>query len=382
MTTTTTSLTQHINDPSDDDNQRHDRPHQSHRDKLLEARRREALSERGRQRSVLAHFAVNPTTRNVYERLLARFRKWLEDIHPQTQLDDLVTQTAMLDETVVEYFDHLYLDLQQPVSSGTAFLAALGDAYPAYTKLMKNATLPLSSRAIQGWRKLHPNGMRSPWPFPAVCGVAIEMHRRGAKDMAMATILAVDTYLRPGELSRLASKSVILPRPSLGPDYHHASLLVHPWSHGRASKTGQFDESILLDSPSRPWLSKAVVQLKSKAPARGPLLPFSYEAWVVMWQQCGQMLGLPRAPLYVLRHTGASDDYLRHARSLADIKRRGRWISDSSVRRYEKAAKTMAVMENWSPQLLTHLRKCEANIGNVLMGKTPALAPPPHLARK
>ena len=42
--------------------------------------------------------------------------------------------------------------------------------------------------------------------------------------------------------------------------------------------------------------------------------------------------------LYMARHTGASLDRLEQRISLEEVRRRGRWLSEGSVRRYEKRA--------------------------------------------
>ena len=42
--------------------------------------------------------------------------------------------------------------------------------------------------------------------------------------------------------------------------------------------------------------------------------------------------------LYALRHRGASSDFLLRRRPLAEVKQRGRWLSDASLRRYQKSA--------------------------------------------
>ena len=45
---------------------------------------------------------------------------------------------------------------------------------------------------------------------------------------------------------------------------------------------------------------------------------------------------------YMLRHGGASHDALAGRRSIAAIKKRGRWRSDQSLRRYQKESLAMA----------------------------------------
>ena len=47
---------------------------------------------------------------------------------------------------------------------------------------------------------------------------------------------------------------------------------------------------------------------------------------------------------YSLRHGGASHDLLCNQRVLAEVKRRGRWASDTSLRRYSKETRLLEVM--------------------------------------
>eukprot|EP00969_Alexandrium_andersonii_P103968 4587497-Alexandrium_andersonii.AAC.1 len=60
--------------------------------------------------------------------------------------------------------------------------------------------------------------------------------------------------------------------------------------------------------------------------------------------------------MYQLRHGGASWDRLRRVRTLQEVKQRGQWSADASVRRYEAAAKVQA-QELAVPQAL----QAEAN---------------------
>ena len=209
----------------------------------------------------------------------------------------------------------------------------------------------------------------------------MEMCRRGFLNMARLTMLTVDTYMRPGEILGLRGSSLISPQPRLGRSYRHYAVLAHPWAHGRASKVGQFDESIMLDSPNRLWMNQLAAKLLETRSKAEFLADFSYREWATVWRSCCLTLGLPAATLYVLRHTGASDDRLRRNRSLPEIKRRGRWASETSVKRYEKSARTMAVIEHWPPRLLQHLRLCENLLSPVLLGKKAAIQPPINLPR-
>ena len=57
--------------------------------------------------------------------------------------------------------------------------------------------------------------------------------------------------------------------------------------------------------------------------------------------------------LYRLRHGGASEDVSRRHRRLDQVKKRGRWHTDASLRRYEKDIRLQAVEGRLSPELLT-----------------------------
>ena len=65
---------------------------------------------------------------------------------------------------------------------------------------------------------------------------------------------------------------------------------------------------------------------------------------------------------YLLRHTGPSHDHLNQLRPLAEIKRRGRWCSDRSVKRYEKAGLVTGRLASVAPAVLQRMRECEQEV--------------------
>ena len=79
-----------------------------------------------------------------------------------------------------------------------------------------------------------------------------------------------------------------------------------------------------------------------------PLLDVGYPTWAALFSQAGVAAGLgglgPPA-LYQLRHGGAGRELATRARPLAEIKKRGRWASDNSVRRYEKSGPLPAQLQ-------------------------------------
>ena len=67
--------------------------------------------------------------------------------------------------------------------------------------------------------------------------------------------------------------------------------------------------------------------------------------------------------LYSLRHGGASDDFLTKRRTLPEIKHRGRWRADSSVRRYTKSARALKELEKMPKDSLSLAMLLEQDLG-------------------
>ena len=106
------------------------------------------------------------------------------------------------------------------------------------------------------------------------------------------------------------------------------------------TKTLQSDERVMPDHPICLKLDRALARLRPRK-----LTP---NVWGIEHQEFGPLFKtavrdagrLPKdAHPYQMAHGGASTDALHGTRSLVDIKTRGRWALDSSVRRYEKHAR-------------------------------------------
>jgi hypothetical protein len=77
--------------------------------------------------------------------------------------------------------------------------------------------------------------------------------------------------------------------------------------------------------------------------------------------------------MYMFRHAGASTDFALKLRPLAEIKLRGRWKSDASLRRYEKGGRLADQLQRLPPRLRTHAKRCADCVDNVLAGSASAL---------
>jgi len=106
---------------------------------------------------------------------------------------------------------------------------------------------------------------------------------------------------------------------------------------GDPSKTNLYDEGITL-SPTVDFLTGAIAELRAARMSSPMLFPFTCAQLAEQFKKAAARVGVAHlgATLYGNRHGGASDMRLRGV-GLPEIKKRGRWASDTSLRRYEKA---------------------------------------------
>ena len=122
------------------------------------------------------------------------------------------------------------------------------------------------------------------------------------------------------------------------PSHAHWSVILHEFigEDSQPSKTGEFDESLLLDLPEHEYLSGVLREWRRDTAPDERFVPFAQSHLACAFRLSGMLLGLDPPPkLYQLRHSGPSADFAGGRRSLDSIKRRGRWRTDASVRRYE-----------------------------------------------
>ena len=178
--------------------------------------------------------------------------------------------------------------------------------------------------------------------------------------------MCFDTLLRPGALVALRTEDVI-PGSSTLKIYSATTIVVSPFARGHASKTGKFNLSVVLNTRHRKWLSSVLLDHRSTRPTKSSLFTLGQDSWRKAFLQAATDLNLAIPTLYVLRHGGASDAYLTGARTIEDIKKRGHWMSDKSVRRYEQAGWARQMVNNWPMPLRRHLELCHKCVEKVML---------------
>ena len=116
------------------------------------------------------------------------------------------------------------------------------------------------------------------------------------------------------------------------------------------SKTREFDETLSLDLPRYQFLGGVFEKLIHNRPRGAPLFEFTAAELTEAMKSAALTIGV-RYPVfpYLLRHTGASTDFATGDRNLLAIKRRGRWMADKSVRRYEKGSQLTRLLRDLPP---------------------------------
>ena len=247
-----------------------------------------------------------------------------EDLRPPAQAGS--STHPEVDEACCMFLNCIFeqgVDLHE----GTKLWAAVADAFPDFGQKDK---LPRTRRALQGWHKVDPQRTRPPIPWQLVAAISMKMLARQRVHSSLAVLTMFSAYLRPSECLFLQKSDLMKPMPG----HKHYSLHLHPSARQEVSKVGLSDESILLDSVTLPWLGLALDRLDSPDQY---LFNLHYSSLAHHWKQALVDLGLQagHCVLYQLRHAGPSHDRLHHLRSALEVKQRGRWAADSSVRRYE-----------------------------------------------
>ena len=153
-------------------------------------------------------------------------------------------------------------------------------------------------------------------------------------------------------------------------------VLLCPEEWQKPSKTGQFDDTLILDGPDYAWLQNLMPGLRGNG---GEELVFNLSVTQLnaLWRRAVVLAGvkeLDQVP-YHMRHTGVSHELVTGRRSLAECKRRGRWGSDKSLRRFAKGGRLGEQLARHPPCIREHCSDCHALIGAICGQRRKPLPP-------
>ena len=138
-----------------------------------------------------------------------------------------------------------------------------------------------------------------------------------------------------------------------------------------ASKTGQYDESLLADSTAFPFMTEVLRFLHLRKSGTGLLFRLTYAQWRTAFVASFLPLALEElgSPvLHQLRHGGASHEMMTGARDIVGVQKRGRWGSVRSLRRYEKGGRVGQLLGKLRKESLEMAEELAGRIGKILIG--------------
>ena len=189
--------------------------------------------------------------------------------------------------------------------------------------------------------------------------------------------MAHHAYLRPGELDRLTWDQVHpgqrRPRPLSFP-----SITLHPAERGQQSKTREFDESLVIDWE---WLATALLRMRARSKPQANVTGCTQAEFANLLTDAARVLKLNDSlgdiVPYRLRHSGPTADAAGRRRDLPEIKLRGRWRTDASMRRYQKGARVNDLLSRCSLKIRAYAERCLVEFPKTLAGRREPLPPPP-----
>ena len=297
----------------------------------------------------LEQASVKESTLVFYERLARDFVAWTREFGHRWSTD------VELDAVLCQKMNSMYFE-GGAADDGSRLIAALKFFLPEVSRL-GSCSLPRTTRALNAWRKLAPSFQGMPMPFVVLCaivGFTLRRHLCSAagRNLGLKWMVAFHTYMRPVEIDRLLSWQIVRPvHHSVAAPYSMFGVLLHPTEAGRPGKTGMWDETVLIDDTR---LFPALWHLVTTRPSRESCWLHSTAEDIHAMTDAINALGLQELGLcrYSMRHGGASHDLLTSARTVDAVKRRGRWRSDSSLRRYGKETRILSELNKVAPQVV------------------------------
>ena len=218
--------------------------------------------------------------------------------------------------------------------------------------------------ALKGWTTRFPIHSKSGVDLTVWDVIAYDCIQHDDQLVGAAILLQGDLYLRPNELLHLQRQSVLRPNKARSRFW---GVVVGLQEEHQPTKTGTFDDCILLDSPGRTDLAVVLKYLYQRCKSLDDFLfsALTLRAYNDAITRACQRLGIAHLNLtpHVLRHSGPSSDCYHKVRSLEEIQQRGRWKSLSSVMRYKKPGR----------MLLTHQKIPQSFWKQTLTARTKAL---------
>lgn len=212
------------------------------------------------------------------------------------------------------------------------------------SSLPERMLLGQSKAALRGWSSRFPVHSKAGVDLRIWDVIAFQCLQNNDPLVCAAILLQGDTYTRPSEILGITPKSIIRPHKSRS---MYWGLVLSRQEDAVPTKTGDYDDCVLLDSPGRQDLGVVLKFLLHNHRGQSDTLslfsPLTLHAYnTAIKDACAQLdLGKLKLTPHVLRHSGPSSDVYHKIRSIPEIQHRGRWATLTSVSRYKKPGRML-----------------------------------------
>lgn len=169
---------------------------------------------------------------------------------------------AQMDKAMAKYGNHLFF-----TGEGIdCLIRCLYGLNHFKTKLAKPLThFPEASQATKGWRKREPGASRAGCPFEIACLLGTDMVKRGHPKLGAGIVVHHDTYCRPSEMLGVKKKDVLPPMRARRGAPDAWVIQVRPLSDAVPTKTGEYDDTVLIDGKSSTCTSRLLTRTPSSS---------------------------------------------------------------------------------------------------------------------
>ena len=295
--------------------------------------------------------SASPSTARQYVFHLSLFLTWWRTISPPL----LLKTRGQIDRALTFCFDDLFNDGHNS-STGNKICAALLHFVPDHGGRIHLA-FPRATRSLRGWERLRQSRSCEPMPIlmlhALTCTLLAWQWRHVSA--ALALLVSFSGYLRPRELTELKVQSLLQPAPLGGAHFRFWAFRFFSEQGLVRSKTGNFDDAITLDHDFLSFAAPFFSLLSVDRPPSTRLWPFTRDQLHEHLRRAAAHLGLENMNvcLFKLRHGGTSRDVLTSERPVLNVKHRGRWTSDSSLRRYQKSSLAQSELSRMPANIVT-----------------------------
>ena len=340
-------------------------PEKRLKERLLQAKstRRTSLAAAATQQptlgqlTLLERVTVKSQTEKSYEQAMNLFVAFC-DVDNRRLVED-----AEVDAELVRFFNERFA-AGQPAHQGEVCMAALMHFQPQFSRV-GDAKLPRAWKALKGWRRRAPCRSRLAYPFQVWAAMCWVLARNGHWGMAAYVLWMVVTYNRPSEPLTVQRRDLSRPMIGVSPQW---TVLLWPAERDGRSKVLGSDDSLTLDTKIVPWFPQ-LVEVLSEGPQAENIFNFTYAEFNKEFTRARRKLRIKRLVPYQARHSGASIDLCLLYRSIPEVKGRGRWASEKSMLRYNRAAKLAQSMKQFDQRQQDFFVAAERQLEELFFGK-------------